>query len=294
VLPKVPKRPNTFIKIKDEDNLYPDSSEEVKKEEFDLNNSDPEEAANENKKKPAVVAPFDTTKMDLFGRTPCEQYELMKKNLLAKYSNVKVWGGYYSWSRVGALSDLQEYIDKTEQLTMLDPELKEMIDEENVKLLVGKVIPLPKTLREEMNVSLDEESFKSYEDTSDTLRGRLERQKKYLSRLVKEFAEFSLSSHIGRDTMRGDGEPKEFCDDDVDYFEGEFPEEFFDTGCEVKSNLSFAFSEKAQSTVKVQSKHLMNEGKVYDDKESFASMLRWLRWIIYQKIKNKKYTSSDF
>ena len=95
--------------------------------------------------------------MDLFGRTPLQQYELMKKNLLAKYSNKKIWGGYYSWNRVGALDDISEFFSKTDKLAILDPELRGMIDEENTKLLVGKVIPLPKSLRDEMEFSFNTE-----------------------------------------------------------------------------------------------------------------------------------------
>jgi hypothetical protein len=91
--------------------------------------------------------------------------------------------------RVGALSDIQEYLRKTEELTLLDPELQGRIDEENVKLLVGKVMPLPKTLRETMQVSFDKESFESYDDTHCTLSVRLETEKSSLSRMVIDFSE---------------------------------------------------------------------------------------------------------
>ena len=185
-------------------------------------------------------------KMDLFRRTPLQQYELMKKNLQAKYSTEKVWGGYYSWNRVGALDDISEFVSKAESLATLDPELKGMIDEENTKLLVGKMIPLPKSLREEMEFSFNTE-FSSFED------------------VVKEISDVHVAySPTGIDTMDGDGKPRDFGHDDVQFYEGEFPDEFFDSDNEAKSCISQTLSED------IHTKEVLNDGNVYDDKDSFV------------------------
>ena len=221
-------------------------------------------------------------KMDLFRRTPLQQYELMKKNLQAKYSNEKVWGGYYSWNRVGALDDISEFVSKAESLATLDPELKGMIDEENTKLLVGKMIPLPKSLREEMEFSFITE-FSSFEDTYLTLRERLDYRRKSLRSVVKDLSDASVAySPTGIDTMAGDGKPRGLDqDDDVEFYEGEFPEEFFDSDNKAKSCISQALSED------IHTKEVLNDGNVYDDKDSFCAMLKWLRWRIYQKAELK-------
>ena len=113
-----------------------------------------------------------------------------------------------------------------------------MIYEENTKLLVGKSIPLPKKLRETMKFSFSTE-FKSYEDTLYTLWSDLDHERKGLRSTVKQLSDASVAhSPIGHDTMGGDGKPWGTDEDDVDFYEGEFPEEFFDSDVEAKSDAS--------------------------------------------------------
>ena len=89
-------------------------------------------------------------------RTSLHLYELLREDLYDKFSNEGIWGNQDIWGnhtsgkRLGVLCELEDFLEKSEELLMLDEEFEEKIFEENVKLLLGKLMPLPRKLRESM------------------------------------------------------------------------------------------------------------------------------------------------
>ena len=76
--------------------------------------------------------------------------------------------------------------------------------------------------------------------------------------MVKEISDANIAySPTGIDTMDGEGKPRGLdFDDNVEYYEGDFPEEFFDAD-EAMSCISQTLSED------IHVKEVLKEGNVY-------------------------------
>jgi hypothetical protein len=224
-------------------------------------------------------------------KTPLQQYKTLKKNFLTKYSNDEIWGNWFSGKRLRAFSDLRDYLQKTEELVRLDEELEDMIDEETVNLLLGKMIPLPKTLRESMMESfeINSESYGSkyfYGSKYCALRGNLDYETRILARTLRDLSQspnFSFDEGLANDNDEHDR---------VDYCDEDWFEDTFDIDCENVSEISLTLYDVY---MKNQLKEFPEKSTdvLYFDKENFAARLRWLRWKIYQMIRNKISTSDD-
>ena len=76
-------------------------------------------------------------KMNLFQKTPLQQYKALKENFCAKYSNENAWGNQTSGNRSEAYSQLIYFLKQSQELVELDNALGEEIYYQNVKLLLG-------------------------------------------------------------------------------------------------------------------------------------------------------------
>ena len=171
---------------------------------------------------------------------------------------------------------MEDFLEKSEEL-LEDEEFEEQIYEENVKLLLGKLMPLPRKLRESM---LGMDPVQSYTEKYFQLRENLRCQSRFLAAHLRkisavaiagEWNNFSLEEGISNDNDEYDR---------IGYYNEGLPElvrDDVDMDCESDSEISL----NKQSE------------RLNEDKENFAAKLRWLRWKIYQKIENKISTRDD-
>ena len=191
-------------------------------------------------------------------RTPLQHYEMLRQKLVTKFSNEEVWGNSVSGKRLRNLCDLMEFLEMSEELANLDDEVEETIFEENVKLLLGKSIPLPRILRESM---LGFKPVQSFAEKYIQLRESLRFES---TSLANHLREISASAKAGGFTQFSFEEGLANSNDERDrvgYYDTDFSEKPPEYNCE--------------------------------DKENFAAKLRWIRWKIYQKIEHKIATSND-
>ena len=172
---------------------------------------------------------------------------------------------------------MKDFLEKSEELLQLDDKFEEKIFEENVKLLLGKLMPLPRKLRESM---LGMDPVQSYTEKYFQLRENLRCQSRFLAAHLRkisavaiagEWNNFSLEEGISNDNDEYDR---------IGYYNEGLPEivrDDVDMDCESDSEISL----NKQSE------------RLNEDKENFAAKLRWLRWKIYQKIENKISTRDD-
>ena len=191
-------------------------------------------------------------------RTPLQHYEMLRQKLVAKLSNEEVWKNSVSGKRLRNLCELMEFLAMSEELANLDEEVEETIFEENVKLLLGKSIPLPRILRESM---LGFKPVQSFAEKYIKLRDSLRFESKSLANLLREI---SASAKAEGCTQFSFEEGLANSNDERDSIG------YYDTDC----------SEKPPEYS-------------CEDKENFAAKLRWIRWKIYQKIEHKIATSND-
>ena len=100
--------------------------------------------------------------MNLFQKTPLQQYKALKENFCAKYSNENTWGNQTSGKRSEAYSQLIYFLKQSQELVELDNALEEEIYYENVKLLLGNEIRLPNSLKRSMRGSFSIQPFENF------------------------------------------------------------------------------------------------------------------------------------
>ena len=146
----------------------------------------------------------------------------------------------------------------SEELANLDEEVEETIFEENVKLLLGKSIPLPRILRESM---LGFKPVKSFAEKYIKLRDSLRFESKSLANLLREISASAKAEGCTQFSFEEGLANSNDERDSIGYYDTDFSEKPPEYSCE--------------------------------DKENFAAKLRWIRWKIYQKIEHKIATSND-
>ena len=95
-------------------------------------------------------------------RTPLEQYKALKKNFCAKYSNENAWGNALSGKRSEAYNQLINLMKQSQELVELDKAIEEEIYHENVKLLLGKEISVPNSLKRFMKIAFYIQPFENF------------------------------------------------------------------------------------------------------------------------------------
>lgn len=83
-------------------------------------------------------------------QTPVLKYMNVRRQFLQKYAHPKSWGTYGSKQQVIALTALLDYFRETVKLAQLYPELENDIHVDNRKLVMKRIVQLPRKLHEEM------------------------------------------------------------------------------------------------------------------------------------------------
>ena len=202
----------------------------------------------------------DQEDVDVF-ETPTLQYLRMKKKFLQKYVNPESWGTRGSKQQVIAITALLNYFKETKELAQLYPEktwLQTYIIVDNKNLVSDRILKIRRKLSE----GISDEIVSKKCETSDQ---KLEVIEAYFTKMqaisLEEYETNTYSEVHNYDSYLG-----EFFD----------PDKHEDLDEDAEGRLEV---EKVESS--------------YDDKENFTRMLRWLRWKLYDKIKNETLLHSD-
>jgi hypothetical protein len=260
---------------------------DVKEEASNMDNDEAETdvETKENGKNSASEAFYE--EFGLFG-SPKLQYLEKKEEFLKEFLFPENWGRKGSKKRVVAINTVIKYLEDIKNLVDLYPLHLSGVESENVELFFShckttgvRRLPIPSDVA--TLEKLAEIAFRDNKSREVALARLLTAFKAFRDR-ASDFYEWSEIDRVNNfEDYRSNRPPRSRNG----FWSGEFPEEFFDTDSEAMSDSSFKFSEKVQSS------EIMNKEKVYDEKESFSAMLKWLRWTIYQKIENRIYTGSD-
>ena len=101
------------------------------------------------------MAPLDVDKF----KTLSDNYNEFKTSFCSKYSNLKAWGKFdkvISHKRITAVGELLDYLKDTEDFVYdnwEDKKLMEKVSQDNIDLLLGETIPMPKEILDIVSIA---------------------------------------------------------------------------------------------------------------------------------------------
>ena len=100
-----------------------------------------------------TIMTWDTADPEWF--TPSLKYLSMKKKILEKFPDQESWGEFGTEKQVNALSSLLDYLARTRNLADQFPQLSSDIILDNKNLVVGRALPLPNRLYEQLLLAIE-------------------------------------------------------------------------------------------------------------------------------------------
>ena len=214
-------------------------------------------------------------------------------------------------------SQLVQFLKDSEGLAEHDKDLKEEISHENVKLMLGKVLRLPNSLKRSMRHTFTNEPFENWTTKVQELMVKLESDAKSLSNLLSNMSNRWEEDDDQEDPfpfMRGIPSYSERCGhfdfDEVDHFSGPcelIPGTVSDYFCDYldENKLSSLYDDPVEAKTEESSAESEDisigncsvdgstKAKCQTPFESFSAKLRRIRGSIYHKIEIKNIAKAD-